>query len=172
MSWKVRKLRIFNSTAYYIPDVFSEDVRNILLSTVKPLLQKVEKEGRLYPGLSSPSNLQEYDGVFVKYHQTFADIINQLLNIDVVFQKSWATYTPGDMVAFHTHPVENVLVYYLKNPDNEGTVYRDGNSVIQTPGDENSAILFSGNLLHTAPFSYVEMERYSMALNVMDFHSM
>ena len=81
--------------------------------------------------------------------------------------KSWVNWTNGSKkdIAWHIHPSQYSLVYYMKTPlpfFNNGTLFRKG--LFKAP--QNSIIVFPGSMEHTAPSSPFRFNRYSLAMEL------
>ena len=84
--------------------------------------------------------------------------------------KCWANHTDGRYTNWHNHETDIAAVYYLKNKELLGTVFRIDNKVVHREGPENSLILFS-NEIHTVPSrkkGTPKINRYSISFEILN----
>tara|TARA_Y100000361_G_C10947762_1_gene232120 strand:- start:188 stop:592 length:405 start_codon:yes stop_codon:yes gene_type:complete len=131
-----------------------------MINFLQPHLKKFSAT---HPGLQTESNLHVYPEM-----KTFLKKINSYINNYKIYH-CWANVTNGDDLAWHSHPpfVVKSLVYYLKNKNEIGTMFKkEGIKVEVTRAPENSLAIFDGKLEHSVPLHLPE-ERISIAVDLM-----
>jgi len=146
--------------------------KNILLETErKKLLKfcktKLKNLGPDWPGLQSKNNLNIYPEV---------DLFNKLLVSKYVkgcsIQHQWVNYTEGNIINWHNHPISKLsAVYFLKNPDNLGTIFRNEkysyDKITFTRCPQNSLLVFDSKKIHSQPCSPKKIKRYTIAIDLI-----
>jgi len=156
-----------------INNVLLNKERLKILNFVKPKLTLLPNDdaGRSYPGLQTTSDLHTK-----KEMQTLLKVLKKKLNYNEVLD-CWANYTDGSFINWHKHNIKTdskkeAVVYYLLNPDNLGTMFRDMTipnyeKIYYTKAKQNSAIKFNASEVHSVPNSFKKINRISIALNVI-----
>tara|TARA_Y100001938_G_C7831863_1_gene301777 strand:+ start:73 stop:552 length:480 start_codon:yes stop_codon:yes gene_type:complete len=153
---------------YLIKNILTDNEREKLIKDCKPYLldgkELSEKYGGSnYPGKQTEANLHSIS--------CFKDPINKILfksiNVlkkDLGIQKAWINWTSGKPtdIGWHNHPNAKFSAVYYLTPHNCGTQFED--SFVET--ELNSLLIFSSDLLHTAPISNERYDRYTMALDL------
>ena len=83
--------------------------------------------------------------------------------------KCWANHTDGRYTNWHNHETDVSVVYYLKNKESLGTVFRINNEVVPLEGPENSLLLFKKEF-HSAPSikeGETKINRYSISFEIL-----
>jgi|TARA_R100000322_G_scaffold117530_1_gene75903 hypothetical protein len=141
-------------------NILTEKERMDMINFLQPHLKKFSAT---HPGLQTESNLHVYPEM-----KTFLKKINSYINNYKIYH-CWANVTNGDDLAWHSHPpfVVKSLVYYLKNKNEIGTMFKkEGIKVEVTRAPENSLAIFDGKLEHSVPLHLPE-ERISIAIDLM-----
>jgi len=141
-------------------NILTEKERMDMINFLQPHLKKFSAT---HPGLQTESNLHVYPEM-----KTFLKKINSYINNYKIYH-CWANVTNGDDLAWHSHPpfVVRSLVYYLKNKNEIGTMFKkEGIKVEVTRAPENSLAIFDGKLEHSVPLHLPE-ERISIAIDLM-----
>jgi hypothetical protein len=89
-----------------------------------------------------------------------------ITNQKLVIAKCWFLVAKKDSVFnFHCHKnAYTTAVYFLKNCENNGTIFQIGNSNLQLISEDNTLIIFNPNIYH-APPNWLGKDRYSVALD-------
>ena len=145
-------------------NVLEEKERKKLLKFVKT---KVRYWNDKVPGLQTPMDLHTHAET-----QYFYKKILQKYFKDMSIQYSWANYSEGDIINWHTHPTSIIsAVYFLKNPDSLGTIYRNEkyiyDKIISTKAPQNSLLVFDGSKTHSQPYTHKKIERYTIAVDLI-----
>mgnify|MGYP003133160993 FL=1 len=146
---------------YLIKDIFSVKEVKKIFKLSKPLVEKIPG----CPGLQSYPILQD--------KKQFNFVIQKLLE---VFDKqkykvsaAWINFTSGDYINWHNHPpTKYSVVYFLKNKDSLGTMFKVKDEIIKTTMKENSAILFPSKYIHSCPISDSKINRWSIVLDLIE----
>ena len=158
-----------------IKDVLTDTQRKYLLKYSIPLLIEGDEISRrlsdpsYYPGKQTTTNLHKFS-YFKEIHSIFLKCIKQYTGYDCMINKSWVNWTNGSKkdISWHNHENEGKLsaVYYLKTPlpfFSNGTLFRTG--LVKAP--QNSLLIFSSHIQHTAPSSPFRVSRYTLAMTLM-----
>jgi hypothetical protein len=83
----------------------------------------------------------------------------------------WAVCSIGDEISWHEHPNSKYsFVYYLHNPNEEGTMFREVKKyydcVHYSKGAENTLLKFDSSKTHSTPNSYKKTKRYIISFDV------
>ena len=155
---------------HLIENIFSNDKRRQLIEYSKPLLLEnsilVSKyPGRRYPGRQSDPNTHLRSN-FRSSAEFIINSVNRRTGLNLGIEKSWINWTNGkkEDIAWHNHPTDYSLVYYMKTVPffSDGTLFRD--QFIKAP--VNSLLLFPGYLEHTAPSCPFRIHRYTWAFEL------
>ena len=145
-------------------NILSETDRKKLLKFCKSKLQNL---GPDWPGLQSKNNLNTYPevGLFNKL------LINKYVK-GYSIQHQWVNYTEGDVINWHNHPISKLsAVYFLKNPDNLGTIFRNEkynyDKITFTKCPQNSLLVFDSKKIHSQPCSPKKIKRYTIAVDLI-----
>ena len=87
---------------------------------------------------------------------------------DFTIDKCWANHTDGGFINWDAHELDLSVVYYLKNKESLGTLFRIEDKIITKEGPENSLILFKKEL-HSLPprkNGAAKIDRYSIAFEI------
>jgi hypothetical protein len=82
--------------------------------------------------------------------------------------KCWANHTDGGYVFWHMHKADLTVVYYLKNKESLGTMFRVNNKIIRPKCPQNSLIIFK-NEFHSAPpikRGAPQIDRYAISFEI------
>jgi len=85
-----------------------------------------------------------------------------------IIHKCWANHTDGGYINWHLHKSDLSVVYYLKNKESIGTIFRINDKEILLEGPENSLVIFK-NELHSVPprkRGTPKINRYSIAFEL------
>ena len=144
--------------------VLEEKERKKLLKFVKT---KVRYWNDKVPGLQTPMDLHTHSETNSFYNK----ILNKYFK-GMTIQYSWANYSEGDIINWHNHPAAKIsAVYFLKNPDNLGTIFRNEkynyDKITSTKCPENSLLVFDASKTHSQPYSPKKIKRYSIAIDLL-----
>ena len=148
---------------YIIKNVFTDGQRHKLIKDCQPLLLQW---GKKFPGRQTHAELHLHPD-FTSSMNDILGIVYKEIGLSLVISKSWANWTNGNKkdIAWHIHPSQYSLVYYMKTPlpfFSNGTLFRKG--LFKAP--QNSIIVFPGSMEHTAPSSPFRFNRYSLAMEL------
>ena len=152
---------------YLIKNILSDNEREKLIKDCKPYLldgkELSQKYGGSYPGQQTEANLQYISCFKDPIDKILFEIIN-VLKQDLDLQKAWINWTSGKPtdINWHNHSYAKFSAVYYMTPHNCGTQFED--SFIET--ELNSLLIFSSDLLHTAPMSDERYDRYTMAIDL------
>ena len=152
---------------HLIENVFTDKERRKLIKDSQFLLENLEdKSGLYFPGRQTWCELHE-DPKFESLINHMLEVVYKKTGLNLVISKSWVNWTNGSKkdIAWHSHPCEYSLVYYMKTPlpfFSNGTLFRKG--LFKAP--QNSIIVFPGSMEHTAPSSPFRFNRYSLAMEL------
>ena len=162
-----------------IDNIISDEERERLIEVSKPLLVSGAELARMsgikieYPGSQTLSNLHR-NPEFDYLHNEIMRRIKKETGMDLEIVKSWVNWTNGRKkdVNWHLHHCSYALVYYMKNLPilNNGTIFyivinkKKRKKFVKA--SQNSVMLFPGNVLHTAPSSFLRSDRYTLACNL------
>ena len=147
-------------------NILTEKERKNLFKFIKTKLEYLSDK---HPGLQTRNNLHKYEELDI-----FLKKIKKYCAPYKVFS-CWAVYSEGDSVCWHDHHKEEKavwsFVYYIKNKDGVGTMFRDPSVkafdlVKYTSGKQNSLLKFSSKVIHSGPISNKKLERYIVSLDV------
>jgi len=145
-------------------NILKEIERKKLLKFCK---KQVKDLGPDWPGLQSKNNLHTFSELshFTKLMTSVYLKGYQIINL-------WANYTEGDVINWHNHPISKLsAVYFLKNPDNLGTLFRDDkysyDKITFTKCPENSLLVFDSSKTHSQPCSPKKIKRYTIAFDLI-----
>lgn len=146
-----------------VKNIFSKKEMNKIFKLSKPLVKKILSDTREYPGLQSLPVLQD--------KKEFKFVLNRLLKTfdkkEYRVSAGWINFTCGDYINWHNHPTNYSIVYFLKNKDSSGTMFKFDDKIIKTTMEENSAIIFPSNYIHSAPNSDIKIDRWSIVLDLI-----
>jgi hypothetical protein len=145
-------------------NILKESDRKKLLKFCKT---KIEDLGSDWPGLQSKNNLHINPEV-----NLFNEILINKYIKGYSIQHQWVNYTEGDIINWHNHPISKLsAVYFLKNPDNLGTLFRDDkysyDKITFTKCPENSLLVFDSKKTHSQPCSPKKIKRYTIAVDLI-----
>lgn len=145
-------------------NILKESDRKKLLKFCKT---KIEDLGSDWPGLQSKNNLHINPEV-----NLFNEILINKYIKGYSIQHQWVNYTEGDVINWHNHPISKLsAVYFLKNPDNLGTLFRDDkysyDKITFTKCPENSLLVFDSKKTHSQPCSPKKIKRYTIAVDLI-----
>ena len=148
---------------HLIKNVFTNKQRRKLIKDCQPLIVDM---GPQFPGRQTYAELHLHPD-FTSSMNDILGIVYKEIGLSLVISKSWANWTNGNKkdIAWHIHPSQYSLVYYMKTPlpfFNNGTLFRKG--LFKAP--QNSIIVFPGSMEHTAPSSPFRFIRYSLAMEL------
>lgn len=169
--------------------VFFQKFNVLSKNEINDLVNDIDYEIREHLCTTVPL-FQTYPNLHEKYHhktswKTFFANVNTFVNecyskhlnnkINFKIESCWANVSkPESNYQVHTHDIELLtLVFYLKNTSKEcGTLlYFEDHCNTIIGGEENSMLLFDGNIPHSIVSSPLEtllhFPRYSIALDFM-----
>ena len=155
---------------YKVYNVFSDERRKDILEKSKKHLKDLQffkdvgVEMNSLPGLQTPADLHTK----IPFASEIQKSIKDAVGLDLYVNRSWVNWTNGKKkdVYWHTHNAHYAAVYYLKTPlpfFSNGTLFRSG--FVKAP--QNSLLLFSAHLEHTAPTSPFRLDRYTLGMDLM-----
>ena len=97
------------------------------------------------PGLQTHPNIH-----LCKELKPLVAKLKEYITESFTVNKCWANHTDGGYIFWHVHKSDISVVYYLKNKESLGTMFRINNEIIRPEGLQNSLIIFK-NELHSAP---------------------
>ncbi len=138
-----------------LKNIIDEEIKDNLCDGV-PLYQSFNYMHKKYKDEESIKNLS------IRALEEAELITNQKL----VIAKCWFLIARKDSVFnFHYHKnTYTTAVYFLKNCENNGTIFQIGNSNLQLMSKDNTLIIFNPNIYHTPP-NWLGKDRYSVALD-------
>jgi len=132
----------------------------ILKLADKKLTTIPDRAGRFYPGLQSYANLHHY-----KELKPLIEKLREYITGDFIIDKCWANHTDGGFVSWHQHKKGLSVVYYLKNKESLGTIFRINDKIVRLKSPQNSLIIFKDQF-HSSPSRKIgtpKINRYSIA---------
>lgn len=147
-------------------NVLTDSERKMLVESSKKYLKKISPD---HPGLQSVNYL---DRLFkINQDKDASFLIDKLIKKsklnNLKMRDCWVNYTDLNekYTCWHVHQgIKKSLVYYLDNPENLGTIFRDDREQCQISGMENSMILFDPDIEHTVPYN-ISLPRLSIAMD-------
>ena len=152
---------------HLIKNVLTKDQRKYMIKESIPLLKSWKgREGLIFPGKQTGATLYS-NPKFEPFINRMLELVYKRTGLVLEVSKSWVNWTNGSKkdIAWHSHPCEYSLVYYMKTPlpfFSNGTLFRSG--LFKAP--HNSMIIFPGDREHTAPSSPFRFGRYSLAMEL------
>ena len=140
-----------------LKNIMIEEIEhNLCDSPTTPLYQSYNYMHKKYKDEESIKNLS------IRVLKEAELITNQKL----VIANCWFLIARKDSVFnFHCHKnTYTTAVYFLENCENNGTIFRIGNSNLQLMSEDNSMIFFNPDIYHTPP-NWLGKDRYSVALD-------
>ena len=151
---------------YRIDNVFDNERRKDILERSKKYLKSQDDFRGLdfLPGKQTSPHLHTQ----ISFEREVLQTIKDAVGLDLYIEKSWVNWSNGNKkdVLWHTHKSHYAAVYYLKTPlpfFSNGTLFRSG--FVKAP--QNSLLLFSAHLEHTAPTSPFRLDRYTLGMDLM-----
>ena len=164
-------------------NVLAEEHRTFVLDIIKPLLFDGEKAGWNYSENYSGNGMHTHPGLHLNpklrlFYDRVVEDFKTLVRKEPVIKNSWALWTNGQYVNWHTHQtlsmpdgtivpsgVDFSIVYYLKQHPTIGrsTQFEDG-SAVTSP--QNSLLIFDSKISHSVPSSTIKINRYSIVIDV------
>ena len=147
-------------------NVLNKKQQSALLKLINQKISKLpDKEGQSFPCLQTSPNLYNY-----KELQPLIKKLKEYISRNFVVTKCWGVYTEGDEITWHQHDADLSVVYYLRNKESVGTLFRGKDKKVVFPkAPENSLVIFKGNEFHSPPPKKrggPKMRRYTIALNI------
>tara|TARA_R100000306_G_C4257282_1_gene83493 strand:+ start:25 stop:495 length:471 start_codon:yes stop_codon:yes gene_type:complete len=118
---------------------------------------------KYYPGLQTYADLQHY-----KELQPLIKSLKDYIHESFIITKCWANHTDGGYTSWHSHTADLSVVYYLKNKESLGTLFKVNNKIISFKAPENSLIIFK-HQTHSVPprkKGTPKLNRYSIAFEI------
>ena len=115
------------------------------------------------PGLQTYPDLHNHDEL-----KPLIDRLKEYITGNFTVDKCWANHTDGGYTNWHLHKSDLSVVYYLKNKEAIGTIFRINDKIVSVEGPENSLIIFKSEL-HSVPprkRGTPKMNRYSIAFEL------
>ena len=145
-------------------NILSKKQQSSILKLVKKKLVRIpEDPGKYYPGLQTYADLHQY--------KELNPLINKLktyISEPFIVTKCWANHTDGRYTSWHSHTADLSVVYYLKNKESLGTLFKVNNKIISFKAPENSLIIFK-HQTHSVPprkKGTPKLNRYSIAFEI------
>ena len=147
-------------------NVLNKNQQSALLKLInKKVSKRPDRGGLSFPCFQTAANLHEY-----KEANPLIKKLKKYISKNFVVTKCWAVYTEGDEITWHQHDEDLSIVYYLRNKESLGTLFRGKDKkVISLKAPENSLIIFRGKEIHSPPPKKrggLKMRRYTVALNL------
>ena len=151
---------------HLIKNVFTNKQRRKLIKDCQPLIVDM---GPQFPGRQTYAELHLHPD-FTSSMNDILGIVYKEIGLSLVISKSWANWTNGNKkdIAWHIHPSQYSLVYYMKTPlpfFNNGTLFRLPIGFVKAP--QNSLLMFNPDLEHTAPTCPFPIDRYAFAMEMV-----
>jgi hypothetical protein len=148
---------------------------NVLKQKLTVMSEVRDKKLVLFPGLQTEGDLDK-----IKEMQPLLNALKKRLGYNKILS-CWGNHTDGSYINWHKHTrkhqgidenKQEAIVYYLLNPDELGTMFRDHtipdyDKIYYTKAKENSAIKFNASQIHSVPNSAKKINRISIALDVI-----
>ena len=115
------------------------------------------------PGLQTYPDLHHRDEL-----KPLIERLKEYITGNFTVDKCWANHTDGGYINWHLHKSDLSVVYYLKNKESIGTIFRIKDKIIRLKGLQNSLIIFKSEL-HSVPArkkGTPKMNRYSLAFEL------
>ena len=144
-------------------NVLNKKEQSSILKLVDKKLTKISEAGLFYPGLQTYADLHHY-----KELTPFIKKLKNYIPGKFTVTKCWGNHTDGGYTNWHLHRSDLSIVYYLKNKEAIGTIFRINDTIVSVEGPENSLIIFKSEL-HSVPLRKIgtpKINRYSLALEV------
>ena len=145
-------------------NVLNKKEQSSILKLVDKKLTKIPAGPDVsYPGLQTYANLHHY-----KELKPFIKKLKNYIPGKFTVTKCWGNHTDGGYTNWHLHRSDLSIVYYLKNKEAIGTIFRINDKIVPIEGPENSLIIFKSEL-HSVPLrkrGTPKINRYSLALEV------
>jgi len=145
-------------------NVLNKKEQSSILKLVDKKLTRIsEGPGLFYPGLQTYADLHHSKELI-----PFIEKLKNYIPGKFTVTKCWANHTDGGYTNWHLHKSDLSIVYYLKNKEAIGTIFRINDKIVSVEGPENSLIIFKSEL-HSVPprkRGTPKINRYSLALEV------
>ena len=145
-------------------NVLNKKQQSALLKLINQKISKLpDKGGQSFPCLQTSPNLYNY-----KELQPLIKKLKEYISRNFVVTKCWGVYTEGDEITWHQHDADLSVVYYLRNKESVGTIFRINDKIVHRKGPQNSLIIFT-NEFHSVPprkKGTLKINRYSVAFEL------
>ena len=140
-------------------NVLNQKEQSSILKLVDKKLTKIPT----CPGLQTYPDLHSYEEL-----KPLLERLKEYITENFTVNKCWANHTDGGYIFWHVHKSDLSVVYYLKNKEALGTMFRINDKIIRPEGLQNSLIIFK-NELHSAPSikrGEPKIDRYSISFEI------
>ena len=140
-------------------NVLNQKEQSSILKLVDKKLTKIPT----CPGLQTYPDLHSYEEL-----KPLIEKLKEYIPGNFSVDKCWANHTDGGYINWHLHKSDLSVVYYLKNKESIGTIFRINDKEILLEGPENSLVIFK-NELHSVPprkRGTPKINRYSIAFEL------
>ena len=145
-------------------NVLNKKQQSAILKLVDKKLTRIPADpGRHYPGLQTYSGLHHCEEL-----KPLIEKLKEYIAGNFTVDKCWANHTDGGYVVWHQHQSDLSVVYYLKNKESIGTIFRINDKIVHRKGPQNSLIIFT-NEFHSVPprkKGTLKINRYSVAFEL------
>ena len=132
-------------------------------SSILELVDKKLTKIPTCPGLQTYPDLHSYEEL-----KPLLESLKKYIPGNFTVDKCWANYTDGGYIFWHMHKADLTVVYYLKNKESLGTMFRVNNKIIRPECPQNSLIIFK-NEFHSAPpikRGAPKIDRYAISFEI------
>ncbi len=144
--------------------ILNKKQQSALLKLINKKLVRVPADpGKYYPGLQTYADLH-----LSKELQPLIKSLKDYIHESFIITKCWANHTDGGYTSWHSHTADLSVVYYLKNKESLGTLFKVNNKIISFQAPENSLIIFK-HQTHSVPprkKGTPKLNRYSIAFEI------
>ena len=127
-------------------------------SSILELVDKKLTKIPTCPGLQTYPDLHSYEEL-----KPLLESLKKYIPGNFTVDKCWANYTDGGYIFWHMHKADLTVVYYLKNKESLGTMFRVNDKIIRPEGLQNSLIIFKNELHSAPPIKRGKIDRYSIS---------
>jgi hypothetical protein len=144
--------------------ILSKKQQSALLKLIDKKLVRIPADpGKYYPGLQTYPDLHRS-----KELKPLIKSLKDYIHEPFIVTKCWANHTDGGYTSWHSHTADLSAVYYLKNKESLGTLFRINNKISSFEAPENSLIIFK-HQTHCVPARKKGapiINRYSIAFEI------
>ena len=113
------------------------------------------------PGLQTYPDLHSYEEL-----KPLLESLKKYIPGNFTVDKCWGSHTDGGYVFWHRHKADLTVVYYLKNKESLGTLFRVNDKIIHPKWPQNSLIIFKNELHSAPPIKRGKIDRYSISFEI------